>query len=354
MKSARVFLLAALLLLSGCKVEGDGALIDALNMVLETELHTLLGMSAIWSVIGGVIGLGVGILAYALVRKLGGYDWGWPHAKWFRWLTCAVVVLGTVAVGGAIGLGKGASDGFEVVLRKSQLATEVFPVAGDVAADLIATLYLELSIEDTAEALSDAQAKTAKADRASKLAAFREGVYEIDVASLMAGANTLQAARVTEIVKELEDEVLDEFPSWRGGTFEKVLNTVLVTLGEALVSHEVKKLGLGKLVRQMTKAVKSLPKAAAKSGDPKLIDRGELSEHVVQFGVVPALMVPVRSFIRGYQFAAAGAFLALLLLPVAFFRTAEFIRSRRERVSDLGDGNDVGKASDDPSPTETP
>jgi hypothetical protein len=344
-KPARFVLLAALILLTGCKIEGKGPLVDAVNIVLETELHTLLGMSALWSVIGGVVGLAAGVLAYVVVRKLGGYDWGWAHAKWIRWLTCAVVVLGTATAGGAIGLGKGASDGFEVVLRKSQLATEVFPVAGDVAADLIAMLYLELSIDAATDDPSGAQAQAAKAERASKLTAFRAGTFEIDVVNLAEGANTLQSARVAEIVEELEDEVLTQFPSWRGGAFEKVLNTVLVTLGEALVSHEVKKLGLGKLVRQMQRAVKALPKAAAKTGDPNRIDRAELSEHVVQFGVVPALMLPVRSFIRGYQFAAAAAFLGLLLLPVCFFRGAEFIRNRRGAAS---------SDDEDSSPTKTP
>jgi membrane protein YqaA with SNARE-associated domain len=286
--------------------------------VLKTQLLDLIGLSVAGTVLGAVVGFALGILGYFALKRVGGYDWGWAHAKWLRRVLAVVMALAGAATGAFVGLVDGSIRGFEQVLRESQLATEVFPVAGDFGADLVAALYVEVPrLESGKDAVYPKQ----------EVQAFRKGEWEVDVAKL-AALTSVEPERVATLVTALQEEALSSFPSWRGGSFERILNTVLVTLSQAIVATKGRGIGLRKVTKIMRKAIDALPSAAKKSGDPNTIGRENLSEHVVQFGVVPVLMWPVRSTARTYELLAILGLVLGSLLGAGMFRLAERIRTR--------------------------
>lgn len=344
MKSRSLLLPALPFLLTGCKVSGEGPAVDLVNMLLETELHTLLGLSIVWTLIGVVVG-GVGGLAlFFVLRRMGGYRWEWPHAKWLRLLVAITLVVGGVVAGGGAGMIEGAERGFERVLRKSQLATKVFPVAGDMGADMTVVFYLQAP---------ELEAGKRFVYPTEQLEAFRRGEWEVDVAKLQ-DLSHIDDETLERVVEQLESEHLDKVPSWRGGVFEGVLHYLDMALARALVGQSGlanTQLGYRKLAAAMREGVAALPEAAKKVGDPNTIARKELSEHMVQYGVVPTIMIPAGALAGIYQRLFLYGFMALMLLPVPLFRIAEWIRKRRAAAAAALVSEPVVPASSDAEPT---
>ena len=94
---------------------------SALREVLQTRLHVLAWDSALWCVIGALLGLALGLAAFFGLRALGAYQWQWRHAKWFRMIAGVTTVACVAGCTAGMGSLAGSAVGSETVLRESQL-----------------------------------------------------------------------------------------------------------------------------------------------------------------------------------------------------------------------------------------
>jgi hypothetical protein len=305
----------------------------------DSHLLDLLWDSALWGALGAAAGFALGLAVFFLLRAAGALRWEWEHAKWLRGLTAALWVVLWTAGCGAIGLVQGALRGGETVLRRSQLATEAFPVVADAGADLLACLAISAPLL--------AEGKQAGPAEEAKLDAFRRGEWELDAVALLEGGGAITHAVAEAEATKLEASVLAKFPSWKGGRLNQLLHSGLTVLCDLImeqaVEEELDKLGeVGRLGKRL---VAELPQAAAATGDPRTISRTELSSHLVQEGIVPAALIPLRQFARGQQLAALLVLLVGTLVPVGAFRLAEFLRARASTAgSAAGPGSPAADA----------
>lgn len=307
----------------------------------DTRLDVLLLQALAWGALGAVLGLLLAVAGTALLRRQGAWTWGWRHARWLRWAGYAVVALGGAAAGGAAGGLQGVSRGAEVVLRESQLATRVFPVAGEAGADLL--LVLDEAARGGSVATLDSAALSVALEE------FRAGRRELDVEGLMERVRDLSdvvvheaMASVTARVPGLGDHAL----------LQTVVEASLASIARRLLARELGKqaeaLHLDAFYREV---VDELPALAARAGDPRSASRSELAEHLVQRGLVPALLRPLRGFLRSQQLVAGLAWLGFLFVPPGLFALAEAIRLRREARPASGD---PARGAEDPAPGTSP
>lgn len=305
----------------------------------NTRLDVLLLQALAWGAVGAVLGLLLAVAGTALLRRLGAWTWGWRHARWLRGAGYVLVALGGAVAGGAAGGLQGVSRGAEVVLRESQLATRVFPVAGEAGADLL--LVLDQAARAGSVATLDSAALSAALEE------FRAGRREVEVDGLVERVRGLSdavvheaLASVTARVPGLGDHAL----------LQTVVEASLAAIARRLLARELGKqaeaLHLDAFYREV---VDELPALAARAGDPRGASRVELAEHLVQRGLVPALLRPLRGFLRGQQLVAGLAWLGFLFVPPGLFALAEAIRLRRE-VPTAGPAPGAGPGAEGPAP----
>lgn len=292
----------------------------------NTRLDVLLLQALVWGAAGAVLGLVLAVAGTALLRRLGAWTWGWRHARWLRGSGYILVALGCAAAGGAAGGLQGVSRGAEVVLRESQLATRVFPVAGEAGADLL------LVLDEAARAGSVATLDSAALSAA--LEEFRAGRRELDVDGL--------AERVRGLSDAVVHEALASVTARVPGLADHALLQTVVEASLAAIARKLLARELGKQAEALhldafyREVVDELPALAARAGDPRGASRAELAGHLVQRGLVPALLRPLRGFLRSQQLVAGLAWLGVLLVPPGLFALAEGIRLRREASRAVG------------------
>lgn len=339
---------ALALVLTGCEAEGLAG--PVWREVLDTRLHVLLLQGAAWGALGAGVGLAVGIVAFVLLRRRGAYGRGWRFERLLHGATAAVVALGCAAAGGWAGLCQGGLRGGEVVLRESQLATEVLPFAGGAGADL---LFL---LDRAAREAPEATTTTTTAAVASPLEAFRRGQLEAEVVDLAARVERLGDQALLASLERARAQLPE---SLRDGASARVVEGALAALLRRLVARELegqaRSLGLDPFLGDV---VDGLPALAARSGDPRGATRAELSTHLVQKGLVPAVLHPLRGLARGQQLAALAVLLGFLLVPPLFFLLVERLQARWSARSNPRPGglllDAAGSAPAGPNRTEHP
>ena len=312
---------------------GGGTSGDILREVLGAQIHVLLWESTALSVIGLLLGAGLGVLSYFALRWMGAYRWEWRHARWFRGLTVVVNASLLAFTLGSVGMLEGGLQGGEAVLRRSQLATHVFPMAGGAAADVLASVYEAAPI-----AVEDPSAIDPKQIEA-RLEEFRAGEWEIPAEDLIGRLQMLSDAVAEQLVSQVSEQVLDRIPGLAEGKDREMVEWALRLAGRSLVRGELEEASESEAVAVGRDWLRTLPELAASEGDPETLSRAELQEHVVQGVIVPSLLVPLRQTIRSQQVVNLLVIPPFILVPILGFWIVESIRAavvrrRNERSSD--------------------
>lgn len=295
---------------------------DLWQLLVSLGVQGILWKAAIWGAVGAVLGLVIGLLAFYGLGTAGAYRWGWKHAQWFRAAVCVSMVAVCLVSFAVIGTAQGFYRGCHHFLYKGKIATSVLPAVGDAAASCIAFLYLKTESPSETQATEESDWK--------RVQAFRNNEWELDVPQLLQGVGSLSESITAQAISIIQNDVFERWPSWKGGKLESFLDTQLRGIVRGIVTIEVRKKIDEDVKKHLGfKLIQGLEAEAAKRGDPRTLGYAELTEFLVEQAIIPALLLPVRQFVRSLQFQLFLAVLAVLFLPPPCFLLAESIRQRR-------------------------
>jgi len=259
-----------------------------------------------WGLAGLVAGLVFGLAAFFLLRALGAYRLDWQPAKWLRVIVC---LLGVLAAMGSLGL-IGAAEGVWRSLRQTVERSPALPKAAEAGTLLLAQLY----VTGTTNSVSG----------------FADGQWEINVTELQRRLDTISEATVKSVTQSMLDDAAQRWPAL-GGRGQPVLGWIVGELAQGIVRRKLREnLDRFGIATYWDNVLRSLPAAAARTGDPQTISREELSGLLAQHGLAPLLTGSLRSLVRSFQVQTAIVLALALVLPVAAFRIPDVILRRRQ------------------------
>jgi hypothetical protein len=302
---------------------------DASNEAIVTEHATLirrileelersqamefLGEVALWTLAGGLAGLFLAAAAFIAFRSLGWYQSQWNHAKWVRPTAGVLSALVCAVLLGLAGFWHGVIRGSERVFTQSQLATDVFPRVGDAFADGV--VWLD-------ELITHGTNITSRADQVkARLNSFRAGEWEWDVPGFLRRLDQFQQESVAELTQRIVQNVLEDYPKLKDSLGELILRPTLAAFVRQVALRQVNE-QLQKPGGVVASARERLLAEAARSGNPDTISHRELSQYVVQRGVLPSVLTPLRSIARSQQILMAFLSVSVVVLPALAFRLA--------------------------------
>lgn len=281
--------------------------------LFASRIHELALSAVSWVLLGAVLGAAAAVALILVTRKTRCWRSGWRFAGWVRWPLWTSMVVLTSGFLALAGFWKGVASGGEQVLRKSQLATGVFPLAGDALADALVSLQTRLESDQTDAGTNGVAA--------ARLEDFKAGRHEFDAARFSGQIDHLRDGAVSNILRHAELRAAEATPLLADGLGRVVLGLGLRTLGGALVGDDMdtglRRFGLAGLQEALRE---DLPALAKKTGHPDTVTRPELSAFLVQEAVVPVLLLPVRTFVKTNIWLNVILAGASLLLPIVFFR----------------------------------
>jgi hypothetical protein len=274
--------------------------------------------ATVWSLLGALLGLAIAIAVYGVFRRLGWYDAQSNVGVWIRRSVLALTVMIAPVLFGLTGFWSGLVKGSEVVLRSSQLGTQVFPWIANTIADGMGWLQLRTGAATEVEV----------PELTAHLEAFRSGAWELNASQFLQQLDRVQEAQVNRAITWLEEEALAKAPGLKGGLAEEMLRQSLRGLGrlivEGKVSSELKRWGVDRVYRAI---LEKLIAEAARAGDPQTIKHAELSAFIVREGIVPGILNPIRSTARSQQVVLLLIAAGVLFGPPVIFRV---VRGRRK------------------------
>lgn len=284
-----------------------------LDEIAGSQAHQFFLIAIKWALLAALPGLFAGILAIVAFRKIGWYRSGWRFERWIRWPLWISSVVGCAGLLGTAGFFVGVIRGSEYVFQHSQLATKVFPEVGGALADGVAAAQFYL-------AGTNAAARSGT-NLSARIAAFRDGIWEVNAPELLQQLDTLQSGAVSKLVHEVEQQIVTSSPRFQSGLPKKLLHHSLQIIGTVLVQRkinsEVKRSNLDDFYHALHDRLIS---EARRRGNPDTISHQEISTFLEKEVVVPSAMKPIRLFAGGQ--AKVFIFLAVLSLvvPAALFR----------------------------------
>lgn len=286
---------------------------QVLHEVAASQAHHFFLITVKWAVIGGAAGLLLGVLSLVVFRKCGWYLSGWRFERWVRWPLYILVAVSCAGLLGSAGFFVGVIRGSEFVFKHSQLATKVFPEAGGALADGVAIAQKWLQ--------STNAENRSQTNLAAVVMAFHSGAIEVNAPLLLQQLENLQSGTASNIVLEIEREVVarrpefkDGFPNW---LLRQSLDLACRWMIERKLTSELKRVNLDEAYHAFRDRLVS---TAKKSGNPDTISHAELSAMLVTEVVEPAAMKPIRVFAGGQ--ARLFVFLTVLtaVIPAGLFK----------------------------------
>lgn len=293
----------------------DGWFSAVVRELFATQLPALLLAAGMWICLGTLGGIALAVLVILASRRAGLWRSGWRYARWVRWPLYALMVVTVAGCLALAGFWHGLVRGGETVLRESQLATKVFPLAGDALADAAVSVQVALD--------RSAATKTTNDPTDQVLKAFADGRWELDAVAFSAQLDEFRSGMVSNVLLSVERSAVTNVPALAAGFNRSLLRLGLGLLGNALVENELSS-GLASIgVDQLQRAIRErLPVVAARSGPPTTVTRGELSAFFVQEALVPMLMVPLKAFANANILGCLlAALVAVVVPPLLFFVT---------------------------------
>jgi len=291
-------------------MNGDGNAQELLRVALEElgreEVVAVLKSSLAWGALGALLGLLLSGAIHFGYRRLGWYACGTTGGRWALRLALVLVTVLCIALGALAGLGEGVHRRAHDAVAHSRIGTQLLPPVSDLAAEACSWLYLAV---ETGRAPDQAAA-------AARLQAFRDGRWELDVQEFLDRAAALRDGTFAHLLGQLEQSIFDRYTDLRGGTIEQAVRTAIRRVGphllEARLSEELERRG----VEPIRVAIRDrLVAEAARRGEPRTIGFADLSDFLRREGIIPAIVTPVRTFIRQQQVLFVGLALAACLVP---------------------------------------
>ena len=285
----------------------------------------------IWTILGIIVGIILALTAFFLLRKAGAYHWDWRHARWFRALTLAVMLLAIPVLLGIAGLSQGFLIEADQVLNRLRSMKEIKDL-GDAGADLLMTIdVVAPQVAFDGQTFVITPEMDAAIDKA--LVEFREGRQELNVPRLFERIKGAKEQAIRSCVNRAQVFLSTRYPAVTRMIPARILDWFLYGLMEDLLQKKVTagltQLGLMSFLKPVTEVVNGLPAAAARSADPATISHRELSEYLVSSMLDAWMIDPIRAVVRKIQILVGIAILAVLCLPPLCFRLAEHVRKKR-------------------------
>lgn len=330
------FLLGLVVIAStwGASAEASGASSGTAPLVrrivqemVRTQVPQLLLAALQWTLLGVLLGLAAGVLGILVARALGAYRSGWKYAGWIRWPLWLLTVAACLICAGLWGFWKGVVQGGEQVVRKSQLATEVFPEIGNAVADGVAALQVLLAETNATE--------PSKGNVTNRVAEFRAGTWEVNAPEFVRQLDRVESTTVSNLVAALEREAVARTPMLRTGLPNQALHQVLSAFGSAVLQKkldsELKRLGVDTAYHALRDQLVS---EAARQGDPHTIGRHEISAFIVNEAIIPAIMKPIRSFAGGQAtLMLVLALVCAVVPPLGFTLTCGRVKPPQQPIT---------------------
>ncbi len=267
-----------------------------------------------WTLLGALLGIAVAVVGCFVFSRMGWYDLRVRFARGLRWTVFTLTVLLSAVLFSMAGFWSGALSGSERVLSKSQLATEVFPKIADVIADGMAWIQVRAAQPEN----------LGTNEMTLKLDEFRAGKWELHAAHFQTQLDEFRNDSIVDAVNWLERNALERAPQLKGGFSEKLLHKFLHGLGRLLVekkaSSQLKSWGADRVYAAIRD---KLAAEAARAGDPATISHPEISAFIVQQGIVPGIMKPIRTTARAQQLPLIGIALMVMVVPPLCIRLAQ-------------------------------
>jgi hypothetical protein len=134
------------------------------------------------------------------------------------------------------------------------------------------------------------------------MAAFRADTWELDAPHFLQRIDALRGETFRDLLARFEREVLARSPALKGGLTERLVHQTTQALGAMLLerklSSELRRYGLDHLHAALRTG---LVAEAARRGNPATIDHRDLADFINREGIVPAIVIPVRSLARQQQ-----------------------------------------------------
>lgn len=266
-----------------------------------------------WTLLGAAMGIAIAAVACRVFSRLSWYETGWRFARALRWTLFALTTVISAILFGLAGFWSGAIAGSERVLSRSQLATDVFPRIGDAIADAMAWVQVRPQFSRM----------TNDVELSSKLKEFRAGEWELHAEQFLQQIASIKEEVATNLVAQVEQSALMHAPQLKGGSSEKLLHQFLDGLGRLVVekkaASELKGWGADRVYFAIIRELKT---AAASAGHPDTIARSEISALLVQQGIVPAIMKPIRATARSQQLPLVAIAIMAMVVPPLCVRLA--------------------------------
>jgi hypothetical protein len=211
------------------------------------------------------------------------------------------------------GFWSGAISGSERVLSQSQLATDIFPKIADVIADGMAWIQVRAAHSEN----------LSTNEMSLKLEAFRAGRWELHAVQFKTQLDKFRNDSIVDAINWLERTALERTPKLKGGLGEKLLHKFLHGLGRLLVEKKANSQLRSWGADRVYSAIREqLIAEARKAGDPDTISHPEISKFIVQHGIVPGIMQPIRTTARAQQLPLIGIAVMAMLVPPVCVRLA--------------------------------
>lgn len=297
------------------------------SFIVEQKLTELLWLPVKWTLLGGLLGLLIGILAFVFINRFGGYRLEHKTGVWLRVLVGIVTIIGSSVFGLYGGFYEGLIKAVEVVGENKALQEKANPYIGHAGALLIAGLYTACP----KEGVKTFTPPTEKAMRAS-LDGFMAGKWEVNVAELNKRLNNLRGAATNTAIQGIAKQCNISLPEYEDTKKNRIALSFLSAfakygLGMDLdgPSDAVKDI---ELTKACSKIMSGLPAEAALAGDPATISYQELSAYITRQSIQAAVIKTINHAIRAQQIGAGILFLVFLAVPIIAFRIAEYIRQK--------------------------
>jgi hypothetical protein len=290
----------------------SGLMAKILAELARSQAAEFISALILWTTLGVFLGLLLALALSFAFRALGWYRSDWRYAQWACWSVVAVnLALGGFFFG-SLGFLEGTRRGSEVVLTKSQIGTDLLPKIGDAVASGLGWLQV---FSTQSNELAQAEGGVLEG-----MAAFQAGKWELDAARVEQQMDALTAATISNVVVYVEKTAAEQAPQLQDGLgkelFRQVLNAFTAALVPERIDGELKRLGATRIYRAIRE---NLVVEAARQGNPATISHRELSTFVVNEGVLPAILNPLRAFVRLQQAILLGLAVLALILPSAVY-----------------------------------
>lgn len=276
----------------------------------RTQIHMFLFATLKGLALGAILGLLLAIGWTWLCHRLGFYRSGWRYAGWVRWPLWILVSLVGSCFLGLAGFWQGAARGAETVLVRSQIGTRLMPELGRMTADGLAALQVLLT-----------ETNRSSAYLKSRIEAFHAGSWEVNAPEFIRQLERVKTSLVDEVLPNLEQQAFERMPQLRqepARTLVRLASSFLTaSLVETRFNEEMRRIGAGAICRVVRDR---LVQVAARSGNPDTIGARELSSFLVNEGIVPAVMAPIRSFCHSQRMLCLLVVVCVLVPPPLVFR----------------------------------